>query len=116
MQAQADVKKIHLSPEIEEYIVRIIDATRRPTEYELDAAKYIDFGASPRSTIAIFITAKAHALVQGRIYVTPHDVKQVAPNVLRHRILLNYEGQAEGVSSDEVISEILAKVPIHQKQ
>lgn len=115
LQAQQDVKKVFLAPKIEQYIVRIIDASRRPEEYKVEKGKYVEYGASPRSTIAIFITAKAHALVSGKTYVTPHDVKKVAPNVLRHRLLLNYEGQAEGITSDDVIEEILQRVPVVEK-
>ena len=76
------------------------------------SGKYIEYGTSPRSSIALFIASKAHALVKGRAYVTPMDVKDVAHNVLRHRIILNYEGQAEDVSTDDIIDELLKKVPI----
>jgi len=74
--------------------------------------KLEDIGGSPRSSIALFITSKAHAAVLGRAYVTPEDVKAVALNVLRHRILLNYEGQAEEIKTETIIEEILKKVPV----
>ncbi len=112
LKAQEDVKRVFLDEKIEQYIVRLTDCTRHPDTYDVSLGKYLEYGASPRATIALFISAKAHALISGRAYVTPHDVKVVAPDVLRHRLLLNYEGQAEGVSTDKVITEILAKVPI----
>lgn len=115
LQAQNDVKKIYLDEKIERYIVRITDATRNPDKYGIELGKYVDYGGSPRSTIALFITAKARALMQGRNYVTPHDVKNVAMKVLRHRIILNYEGQAEGVSSEAVVEDILKRVPVVDK-
>ena len=116
LKAQQDVKKIYLDSKIERYIVRITDCTRHPKGYDLELFKFVDFGASPRSTISLFIASKAHALVQGRGYVTPHDVKEVCHNVLRHRILLNYEGQAEGITTDQIVDEILKKVPIVEKK
>lgn len=109
---QEVVKKIPVEPRIEEYIVRIIDATRNPQKYRIELGKYISFGASPRSSIAIYITSKARAMIEGRNYVTPYDVKKVAHNVLRHRIILNFEGEAENISTDDIISQILDKIPI----
>lgn len=115
IQAQQDVMKIHLSKDIEQYIVTITDSTRNPKNYGVETGQYIEYGASPRSTISMFIAGKARALVQGRTYVTPHDIKNVCHNVLRHRLILNYEGQAEGITPDDVIDEILRKVPIHEQ-
>jgi MoxR-like ATPase len=112
IQAQRDVKLIYLDPKVEKYIVRIVDATRFPKKYAVERGKYISYGGSPRSTISLFIAAKAHALVAGRSYVTPQDVKEKAKDVLRHRIILNYEGQAEEVSTDAIIDEILERVPV----
>ncbi|MCK5107739.1 MAG: MoxR family ATPase, partial [Nanoarchaeota archaeon] len=106
------VKQIYLDAKIEKYIVRIIDATRHPDNYDVKLGKYIGFGGSPRSSIAIFIAAKAHALVNQRSYVISQDVKDVAANCLRHRVLLNFEGEAEGIKTDQIIEEILKKVPI----
>jgi len=111
-QAQIDVQKIYLDPKIEQYIVRIVDASRNPKKFNIKGGKYLEYGGSPRSTISLFIAAKAHALIKGRTYVIPHDVKEVAKRVLRHRVIMNYEGQAEGVSSDAVVAELLKKVPI----
>jgi MoxR-like ATPase len=112
LKAQSDVKKIYLDKKVEKYIVSLVDASRNPEKYKLASGKYIEYGTSPRSSIALFIASKAHALVKGRAYVTPMDVKDVAHNVLRHRIILNYEGQAEDVSTDDIIDELLKKVPI----
>jgi MoxR-like ATPase len=112
IKAQQDVKKVYLDKKIERYIVKIVEATRKPEKYKLDTGKYIEYGTSPRSSIALFIASKAHALVKGKTFATPMDVKEVAHNVLRHRIILNYEGQAEEMNTDNIIDEILRKVPI----
>jgi MoxR-like ATPase len=107
-----DVHKIYLDKKIEEYIVHIVDATRYPDKYNLKQGKFIEWGSSPRGAISMYIAAKADALMHGKVFTTPQHVKEVAHDVLRHRILLNYEGQAEGTTSDDVISEILAKIPV----
>lgn len=112
MNAQELTKKIRLDKKIEKYIVRIIDATRNPDKYHLKNGKYIQYGASPRSSISIFIASKAHALIKGKTHVTLQDVKDVAFNVLRHRIIINFEGEAEEIKSEVIIKEILDKVPI----
>ena len=109
---QEFVKSIYLDEKIERYIVRIIDATRNPIKYKIELGKYIGFGGSPRASIAIFIASKAHALMNQRTYVISQDVKEVAHNCLRHRVLLNFEGEAEEIKTDEIITEILRKVPI----
>ncbi len=112
IQLQEDVKQIYLDKKIENYLVKITDATRNPDKYKIRQGKYIEFGGSPRASIGLFIASKAHALINGKTFVTPHDVKTVALNVLRHRVILNYEGQAEEISPDEIITEILNKVPV----
>ncbi len=112
LDAQRFTKQVYVNKKMERYIVRIVEATRDPKKYHLDNGKYIGYGASPRSSIALYISAKAHALVQGRGYVTPQDIKDVAYNVLRHRVLLNFEGEAEEIKPEQVIKEILDKVPI----
>jgi MoxR-like ATPase len=94
------------------YIIRLVDSTRNPQKYGLEKGKYIAFGASPRASIALFIASKARALLNNRIQVTPADVRGVLKNVMRHRIILNFEGQAEGIRVDDIIDEILAKVKI----
>lgn len=106
------VKKIYIKPSIEKYIVNIIDATRHPNDYKIKLGSYIEYGASPRASIGLFIASKADALLQGKNYVTPQNVKNVAYDVLRHRILINYEGQAENIKQESIITEILSKLPI----
>lgn len=112
LDAQRFVKKIYVNPKLERYIVRIVDATRDPKRYNLERGKYLLYGASPRSSIALYIASKAHALLRGRGYVIPDDIREVAYGVLRHRILLNFEGEAEEIKTEMVIREILEKVPV----
>lgn len=112
IQAQELVKQIKTDKKMKDYIVRLVDATRHPEKYELKNSKYISFGASPRGSIGLFIASKARALMENRIQVTPADVKAVAKNVLRHRIVINFEGEAEGITVENVIDELLSKVKI----
>jgi len=111
IEMQKFVKTIYLSKQIERYIVKIVEATRKKNK-KITLSRYIYLGASPRASIGLFIAAKAQALIEGKSYVTPHHIKTVAHDVLRHRILLNYEGQAENVQIDDIITEILQKVPV----
>ncbi len=110
---RALVDGVYMDPKIEEYIVSLVDASRHPKSFGLDLANLIQFGASPRATIFLALTAKAHALLEGRSYVTPFDVKSLAPDVMRHRIIMSYEAEAEGKSSEDAIAVILdgVKVP-----
>lgn len=112
IRAQDIVKKIKTEVKVEKYIIRLSDATRNPEKHGLDKGKYISYGASPRASIALYIASKARALMNNRIFVTVDDVKAVAHDVLRHRILLNFEGQAEGITPDQVIAELLERVKI----
>jgi len=112
MEMQQSAKYIYLSDKIEKYLVTIIDATRFPSKYKIKQSHYIEFGASPRGSIGLYISAKANALMRGRTYVIPEDVKEVAYDVLRHRLLLTYEAQAENVTTEQVIKEILQKIPV----
>jgi len=101
------------SSEIKGYLVELVAATREPRAYGLpDLADFVQYGASPRATLALLSTARAHAFLQGRGYVIPEDVKEVAPDVLRHRVLLSYEAEAENVSSDQVVSRILERIEV----
>ncbi len=109
---QEFVKKIYLSKDVENYIVRLIDATRNSHKYKINSGQYIEWGCSPRGSIGLYIASKAEALIQGSNFVTPAHVKKVAHDVMRHRILLNYEGQAENIKTDEIITEILSKIPV----
>jgi len=112
IRVQEFVKEIYLDKKIETYIINIVEATRKPAKYDVKLGKYIEFGGSPRSSIAIYIAAKAHALLKGRSHVVANDIKDVTYNCLRHRILLNFEGEAEGIKPEAIIKEILEKVPI----
>jgi MoxR-like ATPase len=112
VEMQETVKMVYLSSEIEEYIVQLVEATRKPSKYGIEFGKYIEWGASPRASIFLFMASKASAMMKGDTYVTPSHIKEVAHNVLRHRIILNYEGLGENVKTDDVISEILSKVPV----
>lgn len=106
---QSLVKTVYSADAVKDYIVAVVNETRNP---EFEYAKFIAYGASPRASISLFIASKAEALLSGRDYVTPQDVKNVAYNVLRHRILLNYEAEAERVSTDKIIKAVLDKVKV----
>jgi MoxR-like ATPase len=106
------VNRIHVDGRIRDYIVDIVLATRDPKAYGVAVADYVSFGASPRATISLTLAARAWAFMHGRSYVTPADVKALAADVLRHRIALTYEAEAEHVSADDVVAKILAALPI----
>lgn len=113
LKAQTLVKEIYVDEKIKNYIVRVIDSTRNPKMYGLEKVeKYVSFGASPRGSISLFIAAKARALLNGRPYVTYKDVKEQILPTLRHRLILNFEGQAMGVSTDDVLDEVIKRVPL----
>jgi MoxR-like ATPase len=103
--------QIYVDERVKTYILDIVFATRNPEEYRLDMRKWIRYGASPRASIGILCAARAHAFLRGRGFVVPDDVKAIAPDVLRHRILLTYEAEAEGMNSDTILEGILNKVP-----
>lgn len=107
------VQKIYIDEKIEKYIVDIVFATRFPADYGLnDLTSIISFGSSPRASISLAVTARAYAFLKGRGYVIPEDVRAVCHDVLRHRIGLSYEAEANNISADEVISEILDKIAV----
>lgn len=110
--ARQQVLAIHMSEAVEEYVVQLVMATREPGQYGDDIARWIEFGASPRGTIALDRCARASAWLAGREYVSPDDVRAVAHDVLRHRLLLSFEAEANGLNSDMVIDELLARVPV----
>ncbi|HVR40411.1 MAG TPA: MoxR family ATPase [Thermoanaerobaculia bacterium] len=104
---------VHVDERIGKYIVQIVTATRKPNDFRLTGlAPHIAFGASPRATLALAHVAKAHAFIQGRPYVIPEDVKNVAHDVLRHRIVLSYEAAAELVTADRIIDQVLSAVAV----
>ena len=104
-------EKIYADTIILKYVASLIDATRNPKKYELDLENIIEYGASPRASIWLIKAAKANAMINGRGYVIPDDIKQVAHEVLRHRLILTFEAEAEEVNSDKVIDIILEKIP-----
>ncbi len=110
---QKEVEQVHMDDALLEYIISIIYATREPKEYGLgELAEYIEFGASPRASINIYKAAKATAYINGKDYVTPLDIASVVPDVLRHRIVLNYKAQAANITTEEVIRKILDTLPL----
>lgn len=111
-EARARIREIHVSEAIEKYILDLITATRRPERYSEDLKRWIHIGASPRGAIGLDKCTRAHAWLQGRDYVDPDDVRTVVHDVLRHRILLSYEANADGVTGDEVIQEIVKRVAV----
>ena len=110
LEIQNFVQKIYADEKIEEYVSSIVDATRNPKNYDLGLDGMIEFGASPRASIWLILAAKAHALLSGRGFVIPEDIKSIANDVLRHRIILTFEAEAEGNTSDDLINKILEKV------
>lgn len=107
LEARKIVNRIYIDDNIQDYILKIIFATRYPSQYKVGLENLILFGASPRATIALQLAGKAHAFLSGRSFVTPHDIRQIAPDILRHRIRRTYEAEAEDVSTDIIIDKIL---------
>jgi MoxR-like ATPase len=111
LDARRRIADLYMDERIVDYIVEIVHATRKPGEAGLkELTPLVEFGASPRATIALAQASRAHAFLRGRTYVTPDDVKAIAPDVLRHRVLTTYEAEAEEVSSDDIVQKILARV------
>jgi MoxR-like ATPase len=110
LQLRQLVNRIYLDDAVEDYIVRLVFATRTPKEVDPALEGLIRFGASPRATINLTLAARAHAFMAGRAHVTPFDVRSIALDVLRHRIMLTYEAEAEEVTSEDVVRIILEKV------
>jgi len=107
------VKEVHVDAEVEEYMIELINATRHPEQYGLDEIKeYIQFGASPRVSIDMFKAVKAMAFMRGKDFVTPVDVAYIIKELMRHRIVLTYEAEAEGITTDGIIQKVLEIVPI----
>ncbi|HEX5176894.1 MAG TPA: MoxR family ATPase [Chthoniobacteraceae bacterium] len=112
IRARALVNEIYIDDRVKDYIVEVVFATRDPASYRLNLEGLIRYGASPRATIALTLAARARAFIAGRGYVTPHDVKTVGPDVLRHRIIVSYEAEAEEKTSEEIIDQIFAGLPV----
>jgi MoxR-like ATPase len=110
--ARQEVLAMHMSNPVEQYIVQLVIASRKPGGYSQQLAGWIEYGGSPRATIALDRCSRAHAWLRGQDYVSPDDVQAVAADVLRHRLILSFEAEANGVTPDQVIRELLALVPV----
>ncbi len=108
--ARREVLNIHMAEDVEKYIIRLIMATRAPTKYSRELEAWLQMGVSPRATLALDRCARAHAWLAGRDFVTPEDVQKMAIPVLRHRLLLSYEAQAEGICTDYVVNQLITQV------
>jgi MoxR-like ATPase len=111
-EVRAVVDEIYIDEKVKDYIVDIVCATREPDRYGLKLANFINYGASPRATIYLALAAKARAFVQQRGYVTPQDVKSIGPDVLRHRVIVSYEAEAEDKTSEDVIKTIFDNIEV----
>ena len=112
MQGRSEVLDLYMSPEVERYLVELVQATRYPERYNQELSEWIEWGGSPRASLALDRCSKAHAWLQDRDFVTPEDLQQIAPDVLRHRILLTYGAESKGLNTDEVLQRILELVPV----
>jgi MoxR-like ATPase len=112
MELRAVVDEIYIDDKIKDYIVDIVCATRQPAKYGIEMGNFINYGASPRATIYLAIAAKAHAFIQQRGYVTPQDVKSIGTDVLRHRVIVSYEAEAEDKTSEDIIKTIFDNIPV----
>jgi MoxR-like ATPase len=107
-----EVLEIHIAPQLKQYIVDIITATRKPQAIDAELAQWLEYGASPRATIALARASRARAWLLGRDYVIPDDITQLAKPVLRHRLLLSYQGEAQGITTDQLVERLLSLVAI----
>lgn len=110
--AREEVQRLHLSDAVEQYIVQMTMATRSPANYGADLSRWIDFGTSPRGTIALERCARAHAWLNNKDFVTPDDVRAVLHDTFRHRILVSFEAEADGINTDQVINELIHRVAV----
>jgi MoxR-like ATPase len=111
-QARREVLDLYMADNLQEYLLQLIQATRTPTVWGDDLAGWLNYGASPRATIALDCCSRARAWLSGRDYVTPEDIQQLAFDVLRHRLLLSYTAEAEGLTPDKVICELISRIPV----
>ena len=115
-EAREIVDQIYVDPKIKEYIVNLVHATREPGAYsvgwKLDLSKLIEFGGSPRASLSLARAARANAFLDGRSYVTPSDIKAIGHDVLRHRVIVSYEAEAEGITSEDIIEELFARIAV----
>ncbi len=109
---RACLEHVYCDEKVGDYILDIVFATRKPADYKLNIGHQIEYGASPRATLFLNLAARANAMLHGRAYATPQDVKEIAHDVLRHRVILTYEAEAEEVTSEDVVSSILNALPV----
>ncbi|MFK7734071.1 MAG: AAA family ATPase, partial [Pseudomonadales bacterium] len=112
MAARKEVMQVHMADSVDEYLIQLVLATRTPSNYGDDIANWLEYGASPRATIALDRCARAHAWLDQRDFVSPDDIQAVAHDCLRHRLILSYEAEADGLDADHAISELLKRVPV----
>lgn len=112
VESRALVDSVYIDDKIKDYIINLVAATREPAEFDLDLGPLIQYGASPRATLSLTLAAKAHAFVSGRGYVTPQDVKSIGADVLRHRVIVSYEAEAEEITADGLVQRIFDGVPV----
>jgi len=112
LRARTVVDEIYIDDKIKEYIVDIVFATREPKKYGLDLEQYIEYGASPRATLYLTVVSKAYAFLQGRGFVTPQDVKSIGMDVLRHRVIISYEAEAEDMTSEDIIQKVFDEIQV----
>ena len=110
--ARETVHRVYIDEKLQRYIVDVVHATRRPAEFGLDIGRLIEYGASPRASIYLTLAAKAHAFLEGRGHVLPEDIKAISLDVLRHRVILSYEAEAEEIGSEQVVTQILGRVQV----
>ncbi len=113
LEIKQEIKKVHVDAEVEKYMIELVNATRNPSDYGLEELQdFIQFGASPRVSIDMFKAVKAMAFMRGKDFVTPVDVAYIAKEIMRHRIVLSYEAEAEGITTDEIIQKVLETIAI----
>lgn len=112
LESRRVVDSIYIDDKVKDYIIDIVMGTRRPSQYNINLDHFIQFGASPRATIALTLAAKAWAFLQGRGYVTPQDIKNIGMDVLRHRIIVSYEAEAESVGSEQIVAKLFDTIPV----
>ncbi|HBC55933.1 MAG TPA: hypothetical protein DCZ03_02095 [Gammaproteobacteria bacterium] len=110
-QARKEVLQVFVAPEVEAYMVRLVQCTRHPSQLLPDFDRWIRFGASPRGSIALDKCARAHAWLEGREFVTPEDVQEIAKDALRHRLIMSFDAEASGMNADDYIQALLEKLP-----
>ena len=111
-EARGEVHDVHIAPALEEYLVQLVLATRNPAPYGDDLARWIEWGSSPRGTVALDRCSRARAWLRGRAYATPEDVQAIALDVLRHRVIPSFDAESEGISADRIVSTLVESVPL----